>query len=123
MAAKHTELERLIKAAGLMYTFIRPGMFATNVVRWWASQIRSGNVVRWPYAAAATAPIEERDIARVLTGPESLTHADQLRVIGEALARSKNCRLKNSAERPQAHRRHSLSTAMRGTPPSVCPCV
>ncbi len=104
MAAMHAELERLIKAVGLTYTFVRPGMFAANVVRWWAPQIRSGDVVRWPYAAAATAPIDERDIARVaaralhedgfadadyvLTGPESLTHADQARIIGEALGRS-----------------------------------
>ena len=104
MAAMHAELERLIKAAGLTYTFIRPGMFASNVVHWWAPQIRRGDVVRWPYAAAATAPIDERDVARVaartlyedgfasgdyvLTGPESLTHADQVRVIGESLGRS-----------------------------------
>jgi uncharacterized protein YbjT (DUF2867 family) len=48
MAAMHAELERLIAAAGLTYTFIRPGMFAGNVVHWWAPQIRSGDVVRWP---------------------------------------------------------------------------
>lgn len=104
MAAMHAELERLIKDAGLTYTFVRPGMFAGNVVHWWAPQIRSGDVVRWPYAAAATAPIDERDVARVaaralcedaftngdyvLTGPESLTHAEQVRIIGEALGRS-----------------------------------
>lgn len=104
MAAMHAELERLIIASGMTYTFIRPGMFAANVVNWWAGQIRSGDVVRWPFAAAATAPIDERDIARVaaralydgsfangdyvLTGPESLTHADQVRIIGESLGRA-----------------------------------
>jgi uncharacterized protein YbjT (DUF2867 family) len=104
MATMHAELERLIKTAGLTYTFIRPGMFAANVVGWWAAQIRSGDAVRWPYASAATAPIDERDIARVaahvlcedgfangdyvLTGPESLTQADQVRIIGETLGRS-----------------------------------
>ena len=104
MAAMHAELERLIRAAGLTYTFIRPGMFAGNVVYWWADQIRNGDAVHWPYADAATAPIDERDIARVaahvlcedgfasgdyvLTGPESLTQADQVRIIGETLGRS-----------------------------------
>lgn len=104
MAAMHAEVERLINAADLTYTFIRPGMFAANVVHWWAPQIRSGDVVRWPYAAAATAPIDERDVARVvartlcddgftrgdyvLTGPASLTHADQVRIIGEVLGRA-----------------------------------
>jgi uncharacterized protein YbjT (DUF2867 family) len=104
MAAMHAEVERLIQAAGLTCTFIRPGMFAGNVVHWWAPQIRTGDVVRWPYASAATAPIDEGDVARVatralsedgfasgdyvLTGPESLTHAEQVRIIGESLGRS-----------------------------------
>ena len=65
MSAMHAEIEGLIKASALTYTMIRPGMFAGNVVHWWAPQIRSGDVVRWPYAAAESAPIDERDIARV----------------------------------------------------------
>jgi uncharacterized protein YbjT (DUF2867 family) len=104
MAAMHAELERLIEASGLPYTFIRLGIFASNVVHWWAPQIRRGDAVRWPYVAAATAPIDERDVARVAaralyedgfasgdyvpTGRESLTHTDQVRIIGEALGRS-----------------------------------
>jgi uncharacterized protein YbjT (DUF2867 family) len=78
-------------------------MFASNVQHWWAPQIRSGDVVRWPYAAVETAPIDERDIAAVaaralldarhagadwvLTGPESLSHAAQVNAIGEAIGR------------------------------------
>ncbi len=85
----HAELERLIEESGSSWTFLRPGMFAANALSWWAPQIRAGNVVRWPYAAAPTAPIHERDVAAVasrallepghdrgeyvLTGPESLT--------------------------------------------------
>ena len=42
-----------------------PGMFAANALTWWAPQIRAADVVRWPYAAAPTAPIHERDIAAV----------------------------------------------------------
>jgi hypothetical protein len=34
-------------------------------VAWWAPQIRTGDVVRWPYGAVETAPIDERDIAAV----------------------------------------------------------
>jgi uncharacterized protein YbjT (DUF2867 family) len=103
MARLHAEVERLIAAAGLQSTFIRPGMFASNTQFWWGSAIRDGDVVRWPYGAAETAPIDERDIAAVaaralyedghtggdyvLTGPESLSQAEQVSAIGAALGR------------------------------------
>jgi uncharacterized protein YbjT (DUF2867 family) len=103
-ATLHAEIERLIAASGLQATFLRPGMFAANALRWWAPQIRAGNVVRWPYADAPTVPIDERDIAAVavrmlceeghggedyvLTGPQSLSQSEQVRIIGEALGRS-----------------------------------
>ena len=90
----HAEIERLIETSGLQWTFLRPGMFAANARFWWAPQIRAGDVVRWPYLAAPTAPIHERDIAAVavralcedghagaeyvLTGPQSLTQFEQV---------------------------------------------
>jgi uncharacterized protein YbjT (DUF2867 family) len=99
----HAEIERLIKASGLAWTFLRPGMFAANAREWWAGQIRKGDVVRWPHALAPTAPIDERDIAAaavcalrddkhagaeyVLTGPQSLTQREQVATIGDALGR------------------------------------
>ena len=103
LAALHADIERLIAAAGLASTIIRPGIFASNAMYWWAASIRDGNVVRWPYAAAETSPIDERDIAAVaarvlsedghaggdyvLTGPESLSQAEQVRIIGAAIGR------------------------------------
>ncbi|MFG1676581.1 NAD(P)H-binding protein [Micromonospora sp. NPDC049282] len=103
MAALHAEIERLIVATGLDSTIIRPGMFASNALMWWAATIRAGDVIRWPYGAAETAPVDDRDVAEVvarilhegghvggdyvLTGPESLTQADQVRILGEALDR------------------------------------
>jgi uncharacterized protein YbjT (DUF2867 family) len=99
----HAEIERLIEGSDLEWTFLRPGMFAANALTWWAPQIRAGEVVRWPYAAAPTAPIHERDIAAVavrallesghdraeyvLTGPESLSQSAQVNTIGEAIGR------------------------------------
>jgi uncharacterized protein YbjT (DUF2867 family) len=59
------KVERLIESSSLQWTFLRPGIFAANALRWWAPQIRAGNVVRWPYLAAPAAPIDERDIAAV----------------------------------------------------------
>jgi uncharacterized protein YbjT (DUF2867 family) len=103
MAVLHADIERLIAASGLASTIIRPGMFASNALHWWAAAIRRGDVVRWPYGAAETAPIDERDVAAVaaralyedghaggdyvLTGPESLSQAEQIRIIGAVIGR------------------------------------
>ena len=60
----HAEIERRIEDSGCEWTFLRPGMFAANALGWWAPRIRAGvGTVRWPYAAAPTAPIDERDVA------------------------------------------------------------
>src|SRR5437870_8445569 len=98
------QIERLIETSGLQWTFLRPGMFAGNALRFWAPQIRAGDVVRWPHLAAPTAPIDERDIAAVavralcedghlgaeyvLTGPQSLSQFEQISTIGGAIGRS-----------------------------------
>ena len=103
MAVLHADIERLIVTAGLASTIIRPGMLASNARFWWADMIRGGEVVRWPYRSAETAPIDERDVAAVtaralhedghaggdyvLTGPESLNQAEQVSIIGESIGR------------------------------------
>ena len=95
-------VERAIEDSGTGSTFLRPAGFAANTLMW-ADQIRSGDVVRWPFAAAARALIDERDIAAVavraltedghtgaryvLSGPEVLTQAEQLAAIGQAISR------------------------------------
>ena len=103
MATLHAEIERAIVASGVASTILRPGMFASNARYWWASMIQQGDVVRWPYGAAESAPIDDRDIAAVaarvlgdmeqagrdyvLTGPESLSQAEQVGIIGAAIGR------------------------------------
>lgn len=103
MRVIHAGVEQLIEASGLSWTFLRPGPFAINCRNWWAPQLRNGNVVRWFYADAATAPVHERDIAavavralcdeshdgreHVLTGPTSLTQREQVQIIGDAIGR------------------------------------
>jgi uncharacterized protein YbjT (DUF2867 family) len=100
MAAMHADIEQRIHRSGMQWTFVRPGMFAANAINWWGRQIREGDVVRWPYGDAATAPVHEMDIAAfvvealmsdrligtdyVITGPESLTLREQVLTIGEA---------------------------------------
>ena len=103
MAVLYSHIERLIANTALEATIIRPGMFASNALSWWAPAIRVDGAVRWPYGAAETAPVDERDVAAVaaralhqdghaggdyvLTGPESLSQAEQVSIIGGVLGR------------------------------------
>lgn len=98
------QIEQVIEASNPSWTFLRPGIFAANALPWWGPQIRAGDVVRWPYLGVPTAPIHEHDVAAVavralcetghasaeyvLTGPQSLTQAEQVATIGRALGRS-----------------------------------
>jgi len=95
-------VEDAIEGSGAEWTFLRPSGFAANT-RMWAEQIDRGDVVRWPYGAAARSLIHERDIAvvavralieeghagarYVLTGPTTVTQAEQVRAIGQAIGR------------------------------------
>jgi uncharacterized protein YbjT (DUF2867 family) len=96
-------IERLIEGSGVAWTFLRPTGFAVNTLMW-ADQIRGQARVQWPYGAAKRSLIHEYDIAAVavraltedrhagqrylLTGPEVITQAEQVRVIGEAIGRT-----------------------------------
>ncbi|MFB4272799.1 NAD(P)H-binding protein [Nonomuraea sp. GTA35] len=100
-AGHYGEIEGLIRRSGLGWTFLQPGGFAANTLGW-ADQVRQG-VVRWPYGEASRALIHEKDIAAVavhvltsaghngasyaITGPDELTQAEQVRVIGEVVGR------------------------------------
>jgi uncharacterized protein YbjT (DUF2867 family) len=103
MAVLYADIERRIAASGLESTIIRPGMLASNALFWWAPTIRAGADIRWPYGAAETAPVDDRDVAAVaartlyedghagsdyvLTGPESLSQEEQVRMIGDVVGR------------------------------------
>lgn len=98
----HAEIERLIEGSELRWTFLRAGGLAVNALAW-AERIRAEGVVREPFGDAARSPVHERDVAAVavyaltgdghggkkyvLTGPETLTSAEQARIIGEAVGR------------------------------------
>lgn len=95
----HADMERLIEASGLEWTFLRSNTLASNALGW-AEQIRTTHVVRGP-DMAATAVIHERDVAavavhaltddghegrkHVLTGPQVLGRAEQVHMIGDAI--------------------------------------
>lgn len=96
------ESERDVQASELAWTILRPHAFMSNALSW-SEQLRSGDVVRAPFAEARTASVDPYDIAAVaaralltgghegvtyrVTGPESLLPADRLRILGTVLGR------------------------------------
>jgi uncharacterized protein YbjT (DUF2867 family) len=98
------EVEDAAIGSGLEWVSLRSSIYASNTIGLWAGQIRAGDVVFGPYAAATTTPIDERDIARVgaqalltdgllgrrveLTGPQRFTHEEMVTTIGDAIGRS-----------------------------------
>lgn len=95
-------VEDAARASGLQWTILRCADFASNALTW-APQIRATGMVRGVYGDAATSTIHERDVAAVsalalldaahagriyvLTGPQSLTQREKVRLIGEAIGR------------------------------------
>jgi uncharacterized protein YbjT (DUF2867 family) len=100
---RNKEAEQLAVDSGLQWVSLRPSVFATNFAGMWAAQIRAGDIVHGPYAAASSAPIVESDIAKVavhallgdelvgqkipLTGPQALTNTELVDVIAAVLGR------------------------------------
>ena len=103
IAQAHRAVESAIEKSRLAWTFIRPGMFATNTLWWWRDSIRAQGLVRVPYPDAQTAPIHEKDMAALavtaltqpghqrraytLWGPEALSIRQLLHHIGAAIGR------------------------------------
>ena len=95
-------VEDAARASGLQWTILRSTDYASNSLAW-APQIRSTGVVYGAYGDGATSTIHEQDVAAVsalalmdaahaghtyvLTGPQSLTQRDRVRLIGEAIGK------------------------------------
>jgi uncharacterized protein YbjT (DUF2867 family) len=100
---RNKEVEQLAVDSGLAWVSLRPAVFASNFVGMWSAQIRAGDIVAGPYAAASSAPIVETDIAAVaaqalltdelvgqripLTGPQAFTNSELVDIIGTVLSR------------------------------------
>jgi uncharacterized protein YbjT (DUF2867 family) len=99
----HAYLEELLETTTLDWTFLRTTGFMANALGF-APQIRGGGeVVRFPYGAAARTSVHESDLAAVgarsltsdghagakylVTGPEIQTQQEQVQLIGKALGR------------------------------------
>ncbi|WP_418958451.1 NAD(P)H-binding protein [Streptomyces tritici] len=117
IAASHLAVERALEAAAADGSFeathLQPGAFATNALGW-IPAIRGTGVVELPYPGAHTDPIHERDVAEaafavltepklrgssyLLTGPQSLTFAEQLATLAHVTGRRIETRAQTPAE-------------------------
>ncbi|OBK98013.1 nucleoside-diphosphate sugar epimerase [Mycobacterium asiaticum] len=100
---RNREVEQAAVESGLQWVSLRPSVFASNFTGMWAGQLRAGDVVAGPYAAASMAPIVDDDISAVaaralltdelvgrkipMTGPHALTNRELVDVIGTVLRR------------------------------------
>jgi uncharacterized protein YbjT (DUF2867 family) len=98
----HLAGEQAVVDSGMAWTILRPGAFMSNALMW-APSIKAQGVVYAPFAQAKTAAVDPADIAAVaaqaltgagqdgrtypLTGPELLSAADQVEILGAALGR------------------------------------
>jgi len=103
LAKSHLDVENAVRSAPIASTILRPGSFAGNASAW-AWPIRSGRPVSLPFPAAHNDPIHEQDVAEaafavltdprlqqreyVLSGPASLTFAEQIEQLSAATGRS-----------------------------------
>ncbi|MFD2467213.1 NmrA family NAD(P)-binding protein [Amycolatopsis silviterrae] len=102
IAQYHRDVERAVEATGIERTFLRLLFPAINSLTF-AMQLQGGDVIRAPYTEAAFSAVHERDVAEAatrilldgghagqaydLTGPDSLTQTEQVRILGETLGR------------------------------------
>lgn len=100
---RNREVEQVAVDSGLRWVSLRPAVFASNFIGMWGGQLRLGNVVAGPYAAASMAPIVDDDISAVaaralltdelvgrkipMTGPHALNNRELVDVIGTVLQR------------------------------------
>ena len=103
MARWHHEREEIIRASGIPATFLRPGGFMTNAFDWVPTILKENHVLD-PVGPGRYAPIDPADIAAVaalaltedghqdkgyvLTGDETFTVTEQVRVISETIGRA-----------------------------------
>ncbi|WP_227999153.1 NmrA family NAD(P)-binding protein [Nocardia australiensis] len=98
-------IAQAVEKSGVGWTHLWTGEFMENATDW-AEQIRATGEVREPYPDSGNAPIAMDDIARVaatilvgdghlgktynLTGPKTITRAQRLQYIAEAIGRDLN---------------------------------
>jgi uncharacterized protein YbjT (DUF2867 family) len=102
LAEGHYRVEVALAESGLPFTVLRPGAFAANA-QGWRYPLLAGEHIELPYPQAHIASIHEADIADVaarvlidgshlgetvdLTGPQSLSFAEQIEILSDVVGR------------------------------------
>jgi uncharacterized protein YbjT (DUF2867 family) len=102
VARYHILSEQAVRESGLGWTFLQPNSFMSNTFQW-IPQLRSGDVVRAPFAGVPVATIDPDDLGAVaaaaltspahegrayrLSGPEPLLPADRVATLAALLGR------------------------------------
>jgi len=105
--------EQAVRESGLAWTFVRPGAFMSNALRW-LPQLNAGDLVRVPFPTVRVAAIDPYDIAAVaaqalltdghegktypVSGPQPLLPEEQIAVLAEVLGRDLRCEGLTNAE-------------------------
>ncbi|MDH6214756.1 NAD(P)H-binding protein [Streptomyces pseudovenezuelae] len=103
IARWHAAAEAAITQGDFAWTLLRPGRFMSNALQW-SGQVRAGDEVATPFADRPAASVDPADLAEIaalalntdehagatheLSGPQTLTPAEELRILGETLGRT-----------------------------------
>ncbi|WP_344443988.1 NAD(P)H-binding protein [Kitasatospora nipponensis] len=101
---RNREAEVAAESGGPEWTSLRASSFAGNTGQAWGAQLRAGDLVRYVHPGFEESLLDERDLAEVaalalcedelinqrleLTGPQSLSHRQQVATIGRVLGRA-----------------------------------
>jgi uncharacterized protein YbjT (DUF2867 family) len=103
LAKSHLDVEKALTASRIRSTLLRPGSFSSNALAW-ARPIKYGTPINLPFPNSHSDPIHEADAAEAalavlidpalggrpytLTGPESLTFAEQVGILARVTGRT-----------------------------------
>jgi uncharacterized protein YbjT (DUF2867 family) len=104
----HRQAEKIIEESGIPYTFLRPGEFMQNFIRWYSETIKEQGAFYLPAADTKVGFVDVRDIAAVamkaltedddengkhnnkaytITGPEELSYYQVAEILSNATGR------------------------------------
>jgi len=108
-----TESEQAVRGSGLDWTILRPAAFMSNALQW-LPQLRAADVIRAPFAGVRAAVTDPADVAAVaalaltkpghagrvyaLSGPQPLTPAERVQILGGVLGRELRFEAQGDAE-------------------------